>query len=102
MLNMFRMGPSPHIRTSETVDKVMYDVIISLIPALLMAVYIFGTRAITMTAFSVAVSEAPSSSFKSTRISARLDGGKNCCGTSLNMRIDSINNPTVLMITVLR
>ena len=41
MLNMFRMGPSPHIRTSETVDKVMYDVIISLIPALLMAVYIF-------------------------------------------------------------
>lgn len=54
MLNKFRMGPSPHIRTSETVDKVMYDVIISLIPALLMAVYVFGTRAIIVTAVSVA------------------------------------------------
>lgn len=54
MVNMFRVGPSPHIRTSETVDRVMYDVIISLIPAMVMAVYIFGTRAITVTAFSVA------------------------------------------------
>lgn len=54
MLKAFGMGPSPHIRTSETVDKVMYDVIISLIPALLMAVYVFGTRAIIVTAVSVA------------------------------------------------
>lgn len=54
MVNMFRVGPSPHIRTSETVDRVMYDVIISLIPAMVMAVYVFGTRAITVTAFSVA------------------------------------------------
>ena len=47
------MGPSPHIRTSETVDKVMYDVIIALVPALLMAVYVFKTRALIVTAVSV-------------------------------------------------
>ena len=28
MTNILKMGPSPHIRTSETVEKVMYDVII--------------------------------------------------------------------------
>ncbi|MBS5037546.1 MAG: RnfABCDGE type electron transport complex subunit D [Fusobacterium sp.] len=47
------MGPSPHIRTAETVDKVMYDVIIALVPALLMAVYVFKTRALIVTAVSV-------------------------------------------------
>lgn len=31
---ILKMGPSPHIRTSETVEKVMYDVIIALLPAL--------------------------------------------------------------------
>ncbi|MGL5058128.1 MAG: RnfABCDGE type electron transport complex subunit D [Fusobacteriaceae bacterium] len=48
------MGPSPHIRTSETVDTIMYDVIISLIPAFLMAFYIFGSRALIVTSFSIA------------------------------------------------
>ncbi|MGL6168920.1 MAG: RnfABCDGE type electron transport complex subunit D, partial [Fusobacteriaceae bacterium] len=48
------MGPSPHIRTSETVDTIMYDVIISLIPAFLMAFYVFGSRALIVTSFSIA------------------------------------------------
>lgn len=53
MSKVFNMGPSPHIRTSETVDKVMYDVIIALIPALLISVYVFKTRALIVTAVSV-------------------------------------------------
>ena len=53
MSKVYNMGPSPHIRTSETVDKVMYDVIIALVPALLMAVYVFKTRALIVTAVSV-------------------------------------------------
>lgn len=53
MLKVYNMGPSPHIRTAETVDKVMYDVIIALVPALLMAVYVFKTRALIVTAVSV-------------------------------------------------
>jgi H+/Na+-translocating ferredoxin:NAD+ oxidoreductase subunit D len=47
------MGPSPHVRTNETVEKVMYDVIIALLPALLMAVYVFGIQALTTTLIAV-------------------------------------------------
>ncbi len=53
MSNIFRLGPSPHIRTSETVSSVMRDVIISLIPVFLVACYFFGVRAIILTATSV-------------------------------------------------
>jgi len=52
---ILKMGPSPHVRTSETVERVMYDVIIALIPALLMATYVFGVRAITVVLLSVGV-----------------------------------------------
>ncbi len=52
-MNTYNMGPSPHIRTSETVDKVMLDVIIALMPALLMSVYVFKLRALIVTAVSV-------------------------------------------------
>ena len=48
-----KMGPSPHIRTSETVEKVMYDVVIALVPAFLFAVYVFGIRAFIVTAVSI-------------------------------------------------
>lgn len=50
---LLKMGPSPHVRTSETVEKVMYDVIIALLPALLMAVYVFGIQALTTTLIAV-------------------------------------------------
>lgn len=53
MSKVYNMGPSPHIRTAETVDKVMLDVIIALIPALLVAIYVFKTKAIIVTAVSV-------------------------------------------------
>ena len=53
MTNILKMGPSPHIRTSETVEKVMYDVIISLIPAFLVAVYVFGIRAFIVTSVAI-------------------------------------------------
>lgn len=53
MSSILKMGPSPHIRTSETVEKVMYDVIIALIPAFLVAVYVFGIRAVIVTAVAI-------------------------------------------------
>ena len=53
MAKLLKMGPSPHIRTKETVEDVMYDVIIALIPALIMATYVFGLRALTVTAVAV-------------------------------------------------
>jgi len=50
---LLKMGPSPHVRTNETVNKVMYDVIIALLPALLMSVYVFGIQALTITLVAV-------------------------------------------------
>lgn len=53
MSSILKMGPSPHIRTSETVESVMYDVIVALTPAFLLAVYVFGLQAIVVTGVSV-------------------------------------------------
>ena len=54
MSTIWKTGPAPHIRTAETVESVMYDVVIALIPAFAMAVYSFGVRALILTAVSVA------------------------------------------------
>ena len=54
MRTILKTGPAPHIRTAETVESVMYDVVIALIPAFAMAVYSFGVRALILTAVSVA------------------------------------------------
>jgi electron transport complex protein RnfD len=40
--------PTPHIRCNNTTDKIMARVLIALAPALVMAVYIFGLRALTL------------------------------------------------------
>lgn len=44
---------SPHIRSNENTRMIMLDVIIGLIPALAIAVYYFGARALTVTVVSV-------------------------------------------------
>lgn len=44
---------SPHIRAAENTKSIMLDVIIAMIPALGMAVWYFGWRALSVTAFSV-------------------------------------------------
>ncbi len=53
MERLFRIGSSPHIRTKENVEKIMYDVIIALIPALLVSIYFFGLKALLVTLVSV-------------------------------------------------
>ncbi len=44
---------SPHIRAAENTRSIMMDVIISLLPALIWAVWAFGPRALTVTCVSV-------------------------------------------------
>lgn len=58
MEKLYKMDSSPHIRTSETVEKVMYDVVIALLPVMLVAVYFFGMRALTVTLVAVAAAMA--------------------------------------------
>ena len=50
------ISSSPHIRSSITTSKIMLDVIISLLPAAIAGVIIFGLRALAVIGVAVAVS----------------------------------------------
>lgn len=45
---------SPHIRAAENTRSIMLDVIVAMLPALAWAVWVFGFKALTLTAVSVA------------------------------------------------
>ena len=47
------VSASPHLRSTQTTTRIMLDVILSLIPALIAAIFIFGPRVISVTAVSV-------------------------------------------------
>jgi len=54
MSNRLIVSYAPHIRGKENVSKIMRDVIIALIPALLGGIYFFGIRALVTTLTSAA------------------------------------------------
>lgn len=51
---LLSISASPHIRTGEDTRSIMLDVLIALIPALAVAAYMFGLRAIVNTVLSAA------------------------------------------------
>ncbi|MBZ4684150.1 MAG: H+/Na+-translocating ferredoxin:NAD+ oxidoreductase subunit [Fusobacteriaceae bacterium] len=53
MDKLYRVGQSPHIRTKETIESVMYDVVIALLPTLFVSIYFFGMKALYMTLVAV-------------------------------------------------
>ncbi|MGM9522331.1 MAG: RnfABCDGE type electron transport complex subunit D [Oscillospiraceae bacterium] len=53
-MNGLKVSVSPHIRSTRTTRKVMLDVIIALMPALIAAVFLFGIRSLLLTAVSAA------------------------------------------------
>ena len=55
MENNLLVSPSPHVRSSVTSRRIMLDVIIAMLPALVASVVIFGFRALAVTALCVAV-----------------------------------------------
>lgn len=54
--NMLIVSSSPHIRTNESVKRIMLDVIIALIPAMIGSVYFFGLNALKLILISIASS----------------------------------------------
>lgn len=50
------VSSSPHIHTERTISSIMLDVIIALIPSVLMGIYYFGIRALTVVITAVASS----------------------------------------------
>ncbi len=52
-MSMLTVSASPHIRSSATTRRIMLDVIIALVPALIAAVWVFGPRAALVAAVCV-------------------------------------------------
>ena len=52
-LSQVKVSNSPHIRSEDSTRQIMLDVIIALIPALALGVFVFGARALVVTAVSV-------------------------------------------------
>jgi len=53
MCNPLNISPSPHIHGKESTKKLMYGVVLALMPAPITSIYFFGTGAIIVTATSV-------------------------------------------------
>jgi electron transport complex protein RnfD len=54
MSNNIIVSGSPHVQTEETVSKMMYHVVIALVPALLLSFWVFGISAFVVTVVAVA------------------------------------------------
>lgn len=50
----FRVSATPHVRSNESIQGIMRDVIIALLPATVMGVYYFGMKALLLIIVSVA------------------------------------------------
>ncbi len=50
---MWNVSVSPHVRSSESVDKIMWTVVACLVPPLLLSVFVFGVQVLLITAVSV-------------------------------------------------
>lgn len=53
MSKLITVSPSPHVHSGQSVEKLMYGVIIAMIPALLVSFWFFGLGAIYVTLVSV-------------------------------------------------
>lgn len=54
MSKLITVSPSPHVHSGHSVEKLMYGVIIAMVPALLVSFWFFGLGAIYVTLLSVA------------------------------------------------
>lgn len=52
-MDKFTVSPSPHVHSGHTVEKLMYGVVMALVPAFLVSIFMYGIGAIIITAISV-------------------------------------------------
>jgi electron transport complex protein RnfD len=53
-MKLLTVSPSPHVHDKTSVNRIMYDVLIALIPAFIVSIYFFGFDALRVTFISVA------------------------------------------------
>ena len=55
-MNMFTVSGSPHIKSDESTKKIMYGVVIAMMPAMLVSIYFFGLQAVRVLFLAVLAS----------------------------------------------
>jgi len=53
MNKLFTVSPSPHIHSGNSIERLMYDVLLALVPAFLVSVWFFGLGALYVTVVSI-------------------------------------------------
>lgn len=56
MSNLLTVSPSPHVHSDDSVNKIMYRVVLAMLPALVWSVVVFGFDAIRVTLIAVIAS----------------------------------------------
>ncbi len=51
--NLWKVSISPHVKSSESVEKIMWTVVACLVPPLVLSVFVFGIQVLFITAVSV-------------------------------------------------
>ena len=54
MAKLFTISPSPHIHSGDSVNKIMYSVLLALLPAFIWSVMVFGFDSVRVTLITVA------------------------------------------------
>ncbi len=54
MSNLLTVSPSPHVHTDDSARKIMYKVVLALVPAMAWSVFVFGIDALRVTLIAVA------------------------------------------------
>lgn len=88
--NTFIIKSSPHFRGRDSVPKIMYAVVLSLLPAIAASLYFFGIRALIIYMVCVATCLATEALFLKARkkpLSALLDGSAVITGLLLAMTL---------------
>ncbi|HPX56347.1 MAG TPA: RnfABCDGE type electron transport complex subunit D [Syntrophales bacterium] len=83
------VSAAPHLKTTDSVEKIMYSVVVALLPALVGAVYYFGLQALWITGIAVVTAvatEAAIQKFRKVRITA-LDGSAIVTGILLAFNV---------------
>ncbi|MCD6354629.1 MAG: RnfABCDGE type electron transport complex subunit D [Prolixibacteraceae bacterium] len=53
MSNLLTVSPSPHVHSGDSTQKIMYRVVLALLPALIWSVFVFGFDALRVTVIAV-------------------------------------------------
>jgi electron transport complex protein RnfD len=91
-INKLSVAPAPHVHSGDSIEKNMYGVLIALMPAFLVALYLFRIDALKITALSIlfcVVSEYLIARFIMKREPSVLDGSAIITGVLLAFNVPS-------------